>query len=166
MIRTFARGALAVWLACAMPAAAGELGINFYGLSYHFDRDRAEALGVDNEVNPGLGLRYQFARIDDWERWSFFVDVGAFNDSGDNNAVIAGLGAMWKIIGGLQIGAAAVVMSSDTYNDGRTFIAPLPLLAYDFGPVTVNFTFFPKIERYNDVATLGLWVTLWPERIK
>jgi hypothetical protein len=26
----------------------------------------------------------------------------------------------------------------------------------------VNLTFFPKVSKYNDVATLGLWFTLWP----
>lgn len=160
MFRTLAAAAC---LAIAAPAAAGELGINFYGLSYHFDKDRAEALGVDNALNPGLGVRYRFA---EWERWSFFADAGAYYDSGRNTAVIGGVGALWTVAGGLQVGAAVAVFNSDTYNDGRTFVAPLPLLAYDFGPATVNLTFFPKIERYNDVATIGFWVTLWPERIR
>ena len=159
---SFARFALAMLAAAACGAAqAGELGINVYGLSYHFDRDRAQALGVDNGVNPGLGFRYQFA---EWERWRFFADAGAFRDSGRQIAAYGGVGALWQVAGGFQAGAALVVMGSDTYNDGRTFIAPLPLLAWDFGPVTLNATFFPKIARFNDIATLGFWVTLWPER--
>jgi hypothetical protein len=40
----------------------------------------------------------------------------------------------------------------------------LPVIAWDLGPMTLNATFFPKVERYNDVATVGLWVTLWPGR--
>ncbi len=112
-------------------------------------------------MNPGLGVRWQFA---EWERWRFFADAGVFNDSGRNTAVLGGAGALWHVGGGFQVGAALAVMNSDTYNDGRTFIAPLPLVAWDLGPVTLNATFFPKIERYNDVATLGFWVTLWPGR--
>jgi hypothetical protein len=149
-------------MACA-PARADwrDVGVNVYGLSYHFDRDRAEQLDVDNGFNPGLGLRYDFARL---ERWTFFADAGAYYDSGRNTAVYGGVGTLWRAVAGLQLGAAAVVMNSDTYNNGSTFVALLPLVAYDFGPVTVNLTFFPKISRYNDVATLGLWVTLWPGR--
>jgi hypothetical protein len=145
----------------AAPAAADwrDLGVNVYGLSYHFDRDRARELDVDNSVNPGLGLRYTFAEL---ERWSFFADAGAYYDSGRNTAVYSGVGALWRVVGGLQIGGALAVMNSDTYNDGDTFLAPLPVVAYDFGPVTVNLTYFPKISKYNDVATLGLWFTLWP----
>jgi hypothetical protein len=87
-----------------------------------------------------------------------------FSDSGNNTAVLAGAGALWHVGGGFRIGAALAVLNSDTYNDGRAFIAPLPVIAWDLGPVTLNATFFPKIERYNDVATVGLWVTLWPGR--
>jgi len=152
--------AAALVVACDA-ALADEIGINVYGLSYHFDRDRAQALGVDNEVNPGLGVRWKLAATG---RWQFFADAGVFDDSGKNTAVLAGAGALWQVGGGFQIGAALAVMHSDTYNNGRTFIAPLPLVAWDLGPVTLNATFFPKIERYNDVATLGLWVTLWPGR--
>jgi hypothetical protein len=151
--------------AVAGPAHAdwSDLGVNIYGLSYHFDQDEAERLGVDNNLNPGLGLRYEFARH---ERWSFFADAGAYYDSGKNTAVYGGVGALWQVVGGLRIGAALAVMDSDTYNNGRTFVAPLPLAAYDFGPVTVNLTFFPKVSKFNDVATLGLWFTVWPGRFR
>jgi hypothetical protein len=152
--------AAALVVACDA-ALADEIGLNVYGLSYHFDRDRAQALGVDNEANPGLGVRWKFAETG---RWQFFADAGVFSDSGNHTAVIAGAGALWHVAGGFQVGAALAVMNSDTYNNGRTFIAPLPLVAWDLGPVTLNATFFPKVERYNDVATLGLWVTLWPGR--
>jgi len=158
----FARALAFAALTVASGAArADEFGINVYGLSYHFDRDRARALGVDNEVNPGLGVRWKFAEAG---RWQFFADAGVFSDSGRNTAALAGAGALWHVAGGFRVGAALAVMHSDTYNDGRTFVAPLPLVAWDLRPATINLTFFPKIERYNDVATVGLWVTLWPER--
>jgi hypothetical protein len=142
--------AVVLGIACGA-AHADEFGVNVYGLSYHFNRDRA----------PGLGFRWQFA---EHERWRFFADAGVFSDSGRNTAVLAGAGALWHVGAGFQVGAALAVMNSDTYNNGRTFIAPLPLVAWDLGPATINLTFFPKIERYNDVATVGLWVTLWPGR--
>ena len=162
------RAALAAAIACCLstaPAAADwrDLGVNIYGLSYHFDSDRAEELDVDNTINPGLGLRYDFAHH---ERWTFFADAGAYYDSGKNTAVYGGVGALWQAVGGLKIGGALAVMNSNTYNDGDTFLAVLPLVAYDFGPVMVNLTFFPKVSKYNDVATLGLWFTIWPARFR
>jgi hypothetical protein len=87
-----------------------------------------------------------------------------FSDSGRNTAALAGVGTLWHVAGGFRIGAALAVMNSDTYTPRRTFLAPLPLVAWELGPATINLTFFPKIERYNDVATVGLWVTLWPGR--
>jgi len=152
--------AACVALPCA-PSRANEVGVDVFGLSYHFDRNEAQALGVDNSVNPGLGFRYRFA---EWSRWTFDAQAGVFRDSGRNTAVYGGVSALWNVAGGLQVGGALAVLNSRTYNDGDAFITVLPLAAYDFGPVTLNVTFFPKIARYNDVATLGFWITLWPGR--
>lgn len=54
-------GFLLLGLPCAALAqpGEGELGVNLYGFSYHFERERARELGLDNEINPGLGLRYR-----------------------------------------------------------------------------------------------------------
>jgi len=144
-----------------LAAAAGEIGINVYGLSYHFERDRAEALGVDNEVNPGLGLRYR-GRYS--ERVDWFLDGGAYRDSGRNTAMYAGGGALWKATPALGLGLGVAVFDSNTYNRGRAFIAPLPVLSYDLGKVSLNLTYMPKLSDFNDINTLGLWVTFWPRR--
>ena len=146
-----------VALALPLPAAA-ELGINLYGFSYHFDRNRARALDVDNEVNPGLGLRY---RIPQSERLQWIVDVGGYRDSGRNTALLAGAGALWKVTAGWRLGGALAILDSDTYNRGRTFIAPLPLAAYEFRSATLNFVYLPKVSDVNEVATLGFWLTWW-----
>jgi hypothetical protein len=45
-----AKYALALLLAALPLAAFADLGINLYGLSYHFDRARAEELGLDNPI--------------------------------------------------------------------------------------------------------------------
>lgn len=156
-----ARLALALLLAafaCRAPAQPGELGVNVYGLSYHFERDEAKASGFDNEVNGGLGLRYRMPRQDyDW-----IIDAGAFRDSRRNTVVLAGGGVLWKATGRLRLGAALGVAQSDTYNDGNPFIAPLPLLAYEWRPVSVNLAYFPRVSGVNDFNTLLLWLTAWP----
>lgn len=149
---------LCLGLVAAAPAAA-ELGINVYGLSYHFDRERARELGIDNEFNPGLGLRY---RVSQSERLQWIFDAGAYHDSGRNTALIAGAGALWRISPGWRLGGGLAVFKSDTYNAGDPFVAPLPLLAYEARSFTVNASFFPRLSEVNSVATLAVWFTWWP----
>ena len=146
---------------CLGPSLAfsGDLGINVYGLSYHFERSRARDIGVDNEVNPGLGLRY---RMPQGERVEWFLDGGAYRDSGRNTAVYAGGGALWKPTRRFGAGVALAAFESDTYNRGRAFVAPIPLVSYDLGAASLNLAYLPKISDLNDINTLAFWITLWP----
>jgi hypothetical protein len=148
---------------CLMPsvALAGDIGVNLYGLSYHFERGRARDIGVDNEVNPGLGLRY---RIPHSERVEWFLDGGAYRDSGRNTAVYAGGGAFWKPTRQFGAGIALAAFESDTYNRGRAFVAPIPIVSYDFGVASLNMAYLPKIADLNDINTLAFWITLWPKK--
>lgn len=151
------RPLLAAAFLLPLPAWA-DLGINVYGLSYHFDRQRARELRVDNEANPGLGLRY---RIPHSERLAWVFDVGAYRDSGRNTALLAGAGGLYAVSAGWRLGAALAVLDSDTYNRGRTTLVPLPLAAYETRPVTFNAVYMPKVADINEVATLGFWATFW-----
>jgi len=148
-------------LGAASPARADELGFTVFGLSYHFNRDKARQLDVDNSFNPGLGLKYRFA---EYGRWTFDAEGGVFRDSGSNTATYLGVTALWHVGRGFQVGGALALLKSSTYNQNDLFIAPLPMLAYDVGPVTLNLTYFPKISGVNEVAALGFWVTVWPKR--
>jgi hypothetical protein len=144
-----------------LPASAKAqqtLGVNLYGLSYHLDRERAREIGVDNEINPGLGVRY---RVPHSERLQWIFDAGAYRDSGRNTALLAGAGALWRVSPGWRLGGALVVLDSDTYNEGKTFVAPLPLAAYEFRSAALNFVYLPKVSDLNEVATLGFWATIW-----
>ena len=145
-------------LALPLPAAA-DLGVNFYGLAYHFDRSRARDTGLDNEIIAGLGLRYRVPRSD---RLQWIFEAGAYHDSGRNTALVAGAGALWKVTPGWRLGGGLVAFKSDTYNRGEAFVAPLPLAAYEFRSLTVNLTFIPRLSEVNDVATLAVWLTWWP----
>src|SRR5262245_14427754 len=158
--RASARLLLAFLTAGAAPCCAqGELGINLYGLSYHFDEERAKEIGIDNEVNPGIGLRYRIAgNAVDW-----FLDGGAYHDGGRNTAVYAGIGGFWKPTERLRLGGAFAYFYSKTYNKGHPFIAPLPVAAYEWRAVTLNLFYAPKVSDINEIATLGFWVTLWPK---
>src|SRR3989442_13166053 len=113
-------------LALASPGfgAAADWGVNVYGLSRHLDRAKARELHVDNEVNPGLGLRY---RVPQGERLDWIFDTGLYRDSGRNRAFIPRGGASWHPTQRLRPSGAPTFFKSDTHNPGRGGIAPLPL---------------------------------------
>jgi hypothetical protein len=139
------------------PAARAELGVNLYGLSWHLDADRAREIGVDNWLNPGLGIRH---RVPD-ERFDWFFDAGFYRDSGRNTALLAGGGVHWRATHRARLGLALAVLNSKTYNKGETFLAPLPVAAWEFRSLTVNMVWMPKVSEVNDINTLGFWLTYW-----
>jgi hypothetical protein len=138
--------------------AHADLGLNIYGASYHFDRDKAKEIGLTNERNPGLGLRWRKARN---ETWDYFVDVGFYDDSATNTAKLFGGGALWHATQGLRLGGGLVLLQSKTYNNGDAFIAPAPMLAYEWKRVTFNIVYFPKWKDVNRTNQLGFWLTVW-----
>jgi len=142
---------------CA-PAAHADLGVNLYGASYHFDRDKAKELGLTHEFNPGLGVRYRQAQS---ETLDFFADAGFYSDSKANTAILLGGGGLWHATKGLRLGGGFVLLKSDTYNDGNAFIAPAPVAAYEWRRVTFNVVYFPKWRDVNRTNQLGFWLTLW-----
>lgn len=149
----------ALLLPLALPAWSGQASINLYGLSHHWERDRAHALGVDNEFNPGLGLRYALAPVKPCQ--TPFVEAAFYRDSGRTTAVYAALGCLGlELAPGLRLGAAITAFHSDSYNRGDPFIAPVPLLSWQLEPVTLNFIHFPRVKGFNDINTTGLYVSL------
>lgn len=139
------------------PAARADFGLNLYGLSWHLDADKAHEMGVDNWFNPGLGVRYRIPG----ERLDYFFDAGFYRDSGRNTAVLAGGAAHWRATRSARLGLALVLFNSKTYNEGNTFIAPLPVAAWDFGAGQLNVVYLPKVTKINDINTLGFWLTWW-----
>jgi hypothetical protein len=149
---------LAVLLAAAIlsgSAASADVGLNIYGLSWHLDADKARAQGADTWYNPGLGVRYRVPG----ERFDYFFDAGAYRDSGRNTAILAGAAAHWRATQRARLGLALVMFNSKTYNSGNTFVAPLPVAAWEFDSVTVNMVWMPKWSEVNDINTLGFWLT-------
>jgi len=148
------------WIAAALlaPAAQADVGLNLYGASYHFDRDKAKELGLTNERNPGLGIRWRKPRS---EAMDWFLDAGFYDDSASNTAKLLGGGALWHATKGLRLGGGLVLLQSKTYNNGDAFIAPAPVAAYEWRRVTVNAVYFPKWRDVNRTNQLGFWLTVW-----
>lgn len=49
---------------------------------------------------------------------------------------------------------------SKSYNDGKFFIAPLPILTYDLGAVKLNAIYVPRYRDYNKFAVFGFYFTV------
>lgn len=161
----YLRFGMAVWFTAAVApdlaiaeAGDGDLGLNVYGLSYHWDRELAEQNGWDNEFNPGLGARY---RMGSWLNADAIVDAGIYRDSGRNTAVYAATGLLWPLDEAkrFHLGATLTAFHSDTYNQGKAFIVPVPLLTVRFDKVTLNLTHFPKLGTLNEIHTTALFFT-------
>lgn len=83
-----------------------------------------------------------------------------YGDSGRNLAKVAGIGYQYKLGRRWRLGGALMAIQSETYSQGKTFIAPIPLLTYDFGPVKVNAIYLPKYGDYNQFAVFGLYFSI------
>ena len=142
-------------------AAADEGGLNLnlhiYGFSYHTDRNGVEKKGLDNELNLGLGLNYT---LHEDERGIQFVEAGFYKDSGSNWAKIAGMGYQYKVGKRWRLGGALLGVQSETYNNGSFFVAPIPIVTYDLGPVQLNAIYVPRYGSYNDFAVFGFYFSL------
>jgi hypothetical protein len=141
----------------AAVAEDGRLSLQVYGFSYHPDREGTRNAGLDNEFNPGLGLKYV---VHDDARGSAFVEVGFYRDSGSNAAKLAGAGYQYKLGPRWRLGGALVALQSETYNRGNLFIAPLPIVSYDFGRVALNATYVPAYRDYNEFAVFGFYFSV------
>lgn len=146
---------LSAHLSAAYPAS-GDIGVNVYGLSYHLDQERARELQVDNQFNPGLGLHYI---IHETSRSLWFAEAGAYRDSGQHVAKLVGPGYQYKLSRQWRLGGGLIYFNSKSYNRGRPFVAPVPLLTYQTGPLALNLTYFPKVAGFNAVATFGFYAT-------
>ncbi len=140
------------------PADSGvSLNLHVFGLSYHPDREGPRVSHLDNEVNAGLGLNYEF-RNDATGVTS--LEAGFFKDSGREWAKFAGATYQFKFGSRWLVGADLLALQSPTYNHGRAFVAPIPHLTYDFGVVKVNGTYIPKYQEFNRYAVFAVYLTI------
>lgn len=133
------------------------LNIHLYGFSYHTDRQGVRRSGLDNEINLGLGLNYT---VHEDERGVGFAEAGLYRDSGSHWAKVAGMGYQYKLGKRWRLGGALVAVHSPTYNQGSAFIAPLPILTFDFGAVKLNAIYIPRYGDWNKFATFGFYFSV------
>jgi hypothetical protein len=139
--------------------AADRLELNLYGLSHHWNQSEARRLGTEEEINPGLGLRYA---LEPWDLCSTpFVEGGIYRDSGAHASYYAALGCKGlKLTDNIRLGLGLAAMQSETYNGGNPFVAPVPLLTWYIAPVTVNFIEYFPVESLGVLSTTGVYLSM------
>lgn len=133
------------------------LNLHVFGFSYHPDRAGTRTSHLDNELNLGLGLNYE---LHSDARGVTSLEGGFFKDSGRNWAKFAGVGYQFKLGNRWRLGADLLALHSTTYNNDRAFVAPIPRVTYDFGPVKLNAVYVPRYQELNRFAVFGFYFTM------
>jgi hypothetical protein len=89
-----------------------------------------------------------------------FVEAGFYEDSGSHLAKLAGLGYQYKLGRRWRLGGALTAIQSQTYNGGNLFVAPIPILTYDFGALKLNALYIPRYGEYNKYAVFGFYLSV------
>lgn len=138
------------------PPAHGQVGINIFGLSHHFDNDLTTK---PKDINPGLGLHWTFDR---GRRTSLEVNAGMYHDSFRNTNRHAGLGARVKVWGPVEVGLHSTLSKSDSFGCELAMLHPMPFLAFRHRRLVINTIYIPEVDGVNGVATLGFTATVFP----
>jgi len=129
------------------------LGLNIFGFSLHTDRSAGY-----NEVNPGIGLRYVFARPT--PRWAFFGDTSIYYDSERQWAKYVALGAYYRFAASWMAGAAVAYGQSRSYHEGTPFFAPVPGVAFEYRRIVFNAVVLPSETARSKIAGLAFFATI------
>jgi hypothetical protein len=134
-----------------------KVNLHVFGFSYHLDREGTRISHLDNEFNVGFGFGY---KLHDDALGVVNSEFGFFKDSGSKWAKFAGIGYLFKLDERWKLGADLLVLQSQTYNNGDTFVAPIPRLTYDLGRVRLNMIYIPKYEQLNRFSVFALYFTI------
>jgi hypothetical protein len=139
----------------ASSLSADELGLNLYGLSYHFDRETANGTEF-NEIKFGLGLNYRFAES---KRFDFSLEGGMFKDSLRHKAKYVSLNVRYEVAKeAIKLGVLISAYRSDSVSENWVF-GPIPVLALRYKNVGFNFVYIPEIPDINAYDSIGFYMT-------
>lgn len=135
---------------------AGELGINIYGVSYHFDRQTHDGVTF-NEFNPGLGLNYIFQ---DHHYFNLAFEAGLYKDSVRNPARFAGVNFRYKLYKDfIKPGFILGLFRSDSVSDDWIFVV-IPGLTSRYQSVSFNLVYIPEFDGINAYDSIGFYLTI------
>lgn len=136
---------LVTCIALLRTAHAGEFSLLVNGHAKHLEQSSKER----NELNYGLGLQYDFVPRGNWVWFAF---ASGFEDSRWDPSFTAGGGSRRRFMLvpsaqlHLDLGIAGMLMTRESYNDGRAFPAALPIASIGIPAVAVNIAYVPAID--------------------
>lgn len=150
-----------VFISCPGFCIAGEVDINLFGVSYHFNKLGAykdASLKLDDDgkwvFNPGAGLGYDFRNSIKTEGFSPIVQGGFFENCSSKPFLFSGAGVRYRkfVLGKLYLEANALGTATyaKDWDDQRAQFSFLPYgnlgIGYDFGKnlVTLSVSYVPQ----------------------
>jgi hypothetical protein len=137
---------------------AGEIGVDLYGISYHYDKDMyfnkdERSRKHLEEINPGIGIRYNFFEND---YLIFGIITGIYDNSEEVLTKYLGLSNKVKIYKGLSCGIDFAFFDTKSY-DQRFF--PVPTITFRYKQIALNFVWMPDpytpaVALYGTVFTV------------
>lgn len=124
-------------------AQAAQLGVNIFGISYHYKSQTYINNGSTtdyNQINSGIGVQYA---VPAGTRNTWFAEAGIFKDSKAMRARYAALGYKWWPVSYLGGGLAIALLDSESYG---VPIAPLPVITVRGGRMALNATWIPALD--------------------
>ena len=137
--------------------AEGTNNIVINGISKHFDVTESSFPNGVNEKNFGLGYEYNFEKSPD-QSIEWLVNTGFFKDSLSGTAVYAGGAGLIKVLQldsvHLKFGIEASGFYSSEYNQGRPFVALMPIMNVGTDKISLNITIIPKVSQFIDAGVV------------
>lgn len=139
---------------------SAEIGINFYGKSFHFE-DSDKYNNSYNENNYGFGVIVNYYQKSNKE---FFIEFGTFKDSYKNQSKYMSTGFKYKLLPIIKIGAQIAVYSSISVQGNIPVITPIITIYYD--RISVNSIFLPTGDRehssesYDFDGAIGIYANI------
>lgn len=135
-------------------AQGASIGVNLYGISYHFDRVSAERRGF-NEFNEGLGLNVMAYE----DRYNFlYLEAGRFKDTFENDATYFAAGWRYRPIRYLSFGL--IIMHYNSRSIRGSIVAPIPTFSLDYKIASFKTVYLPEFRGVNQFESLGGFLTL------
>jgi hypothetical protein len=139
-------------------ARAEAIGVDLYGVSYHFGQSPAPDEDF-NQLNLGGGLDWVVRRR---PRHTLFVDAGIYRDSFRNANRFLDVAWTHSLFGPLQAGAALAIFSTRSINDGELLMAPAPMLSVRGDRIAAHVVYLIKASNLSDFSALGAYATIYP----
>lgn len=157
MLKTISLAALCVVVFATSGKSNGQsLGLNIYGLSYHFLKDN-QSRELFNEVNPGLGIRGTWCTSHN--NWTA-LEAGIYRDTFRNTAKYATVGYHLRLLKGFRAGFNVGLYSSESIRNDEIIIIGVPAISYQLSFCIVNVVYLPKFRNINPFNTLGTYLTI------